>query len=60
MLRILTATLICLISAAAYSQTVLIENVRVFNGVDHKLTPGHVLIVDGTIDTVSKNRIDAP
>ena len=60
MLRILLAILIGLISAATYSQTVLIENVRIFNGVDERLTPGHVLVVDGIIDTVSKNRIDAP
>ena len=60
MLRIAVATFIGLISTAAFSQTVLIENVRIFNGVDHKLSPGHVLVVDGIIEKVSKDRIDSP
>ncbi len=60
MIRIAVATLLGLISAAAFPQAVLIENVRIFNGVDHKLNPGHVLVVEGIIDTVSKDRIKAP
>ena len=60
MFRIAAATLIGLVSTAAYSQTVLIENVRIFNGVDRELEPGHVLVVDGIIDTVATQRIDAP
>ena len=60
MFRIAAATLIGLISTAAFSQTVLIENVRIFNGVDHALEPGHVLIVDGIIDKVAVKPIDAP
>jgi imidazolonepropionase-like amidohydrolase len=60
MLRIAMVLLTGLVSTAAFSQTVLIENVRIFNGVDHDLMPGHVLVVDGIIDTVSKDRIDAP
>ena len=60
MLRIAVAIFVGLISTAAFSQTVLIENVRVFNGVDHKLKAGHVLVVDGVIEKVSKDRIEAP
>ena len=60
MLRLAVAAILGLISAAAFSQTVLIENVRIFNGVDHRLKPGHVLVVDGMIETVSKDPIDAP
>jgi len=60
MLRIALAIFVGLISTAALSQTVLIENVRIFNGVDHKLKPGHVLVVDGIIEKVSKDRIESP
>jgi imidazolonepropionase-like amidohydrolase len=60
MLRIALAICVGLISTAAFSQTVLIENVRIFNGVDHKLKPGHVLVVDGIIEKVSKDRIVSP
>lgn len=38
----------------------LIENVRIFNGVDAELSAGHVLVEDGLIATVSNRPIDAP
>jgi imidazolonepropionase-like amidohydrolase len=38
----------------------LIENVRIFNGVDAQLVAGHVLIEDGVIAKVSEDGIDAP
>jgi imidazolonepropionase-like amidohydrolase len=60
MLRIALVVFAGLVSTAAFSQTVLIENVRIFNGVDHDLTAGHVLVVDGIIETVSGSRIEAP
>ncbi len=60
MFRIALAIFVGLISTAAFSQTILIENVRIFNGVDHKLKPGHVLVVDGIIEKVSKDRIVSP
>ena len=60
MLRIALAIFVGLISTAAFSQTVLIENVRIFNGIDHKLKPGHVLVVDGFIEKVSQDRIESP
>ena len=49
-----------LISVSANAQAILIENVRIFNGVDPTLTPGHVLVIDGLIDTVSRESISAP
>lgn len=42
MLRLAVTILVGLFSTAASSQTVLIENVRMFNGVDHELTPGFI------------------
>jgi len=60
MIRIAMAVLLGLMSAAAMSQTILIENVRIFDGVSPNLTPGHVLIVDGLIDKVSRSPIGAP
>ena len=52
-LRIAMVLLTGLFSTAAFAEDVLIENVRIFNGVDHELMPGHVLVVDGIINTVS-------
>jgi len=60
MIRTALAVLLGLSSAAAWSQTILIENVRIFDGVSPKLTPGHVLVVDGLIDKVSSSPIGAP
>jgi imidazolonepropionase-like amidohydrolase len=60
MFRIAATMLVCLIATGAYSQPVLIEDVRIFNGVDHELAPGHVLVVDGIIDRVSASRIEPP
>ena len=39
--------------------TVLIEDVRIFNGVDARLTSGNVLVVDGLIADVSTDSIVA-
>jgi imidazolonepropionase-like amidohydrolase len=56
---LLIAALAC-ISFAAQAESVLIENVRIFNGVDSKLAAGHVLVEDGVIARVSKDPINAP
>ncbi len=56
---LLSAVLACL-SWAAHAEDVLIENVRIFNGVDAQLTAGHVLVADGVIAKVSKSPIEAP
>ena len=60
MTRLLVAFCVFVLSGAASAQPILIENVRIFNGVDTNLTPGHVLVVDGIIETVSRDAIDAP
>ncbi len=56
---LLSAVLACL-SWAAHAEDVLIENVRIFNGVDAQLTAGHVLVADGVIAKVSKSPIEVP
>ena len=60
MIRVTTAASIWLLCVTASAQSILIENVRIFDGVDTRLSAGHVLVVDGIIVTVSKNTIDAP
>ena len=60
MRRILVALTLLIASLAAQAESVLIENVRIFNGVDAKLTQGNVLVRDGRIDTVSSDSIEAP
>ena len=52
--------LLVLLSASTSAQTVLFENVRIFNGVDKRLTAGHVLVEDGIISKVSRTPISAP
>ena len=47
-------------SFAAHADSYLIENVRIFNGVDAELTAGHVLVEDGIIAEVSADTIAAP
>jgi imidazolonepropionase-like amidohydrolase len=56
---LLLAGLACL-SCAAQAESVLIQNVRIFNGVDAKLTPGHVLVEDGVISNIAGDPIDPP
>lgn len=57
-----TIVAVCLLSlgAAAHAGTYLIENVRIFNGVDPDLSAGHVLVEDGVITRVSDDPIAAP
>ena len=56
---LLLAGLACL-SGLAHAESYLFENVRIFNGVDDELTPGHVLVEDGVIATISRSPIDVP
>jgi len=58
--RLLAAILVGIFAGCVQAQTILIENVRIFDGVDETLQPGHVLVVDGIIDTVSRDRIEPP
>src|SRR5210317_208506 len=60
MRRLLLSLFMSLVSFAAYADTVLIENIRIFNGVDAELTAGNVLVVDGLIATISSDEIEAP
>lgn len=60
MRRILVAAALACLSFAAHADSYLIENVRIFNGVDHTLTHGHVLIEDGVIARISDDPIEAP
>ncbi|MDH3819617.1 MAG: amidohydrolase family protein [Gammaproteobacteria bacterium] len=60
MRRLLLSLCISLVSFAAYADTVLIENIRIFNGVDAELTAGNVLVVDGLIATISSDEIEGP
>jgi len=57
-----TALTFCVLfaSLSAQANTILIENVRIFNGVDAALDQGNILVVDGIIETVSANVIEAP
>ncbi len=60
MRQTIIALLILFVTTATRADTVLIENVRIFNGVDPTLAAGHVLVRDGLIETVSSQPIDAP
>ncbi len=55
--NLLTIALTCMCTAAL-GDSILIENVRIFNGVDAALTPGHVLVEDGLISKVSSDTIE--
>jgi len=60
MVRTLLILFISLFTLAAQAGTVLIEDVRIFNGVDAKLSAGNVLVSDGVIEKISAGAIDAP
>ena len=60
MTRITTIQMAGLIAVAANAQPILIQDVRIFNGVDLRLQAGHVLIDEGVIQRVSADPIDAP
>ncbi len=60
MKKILIFAAITCLSISAHADNYLIENVRIFNGVDARLLPGHVLIEDGIISKVSGDPIEAP
>jgi len=59
MKKILTAALLTCLSFSVQAETYLIENVRIFNGVDPELTAGNVLVEDGVIARVSEDAIEA-
>ena len=54
-------TLLFLVSPVAGAEdTLLIRDVRIFNGVDAELTPGHVLVEGDKIAKISSDPIEAP
>lgn len=57
-----TAMAVCFLFLAnlAQAQTILINNVRIFNGVDARLESGNILIVDGVITDISSDSVPAP
>ena len=59
-MRVLVFLLTLAWTLVAQAGPVLIENVRIFDGVDDKLQSGNVLVVDGLIDTISADPIEAP
>ena len=61
MRRILSLCILNFVAAGALADSFLIENVRIFNGVDPELTPGHLLVEDGLIATaVSYTHLTLP
>jgi len=60
MIRILALTCLACASFTAHAESYLIENVRIFNGVDAELSAGRVLVEDGVITAVSGDEITAP
>jgi len=60
MRRTLACLTLLLVFVTAHAETVLIQNVRIFNGVDAQLANGSVLVVDGVIDTISGDTLVAP
>lgn len=60
MRKMFLGILLSLCSFAAQADSVLIQNVRIFNGVEPTLANGSVLVVDGLIRTISSDAITAP
>ncbi|MDJ0709125.1 MAG: amidohydrolase family protein [Woeseiaceae bacterium] len=60
MRRSLLSVCLALLAATAWADSVLINEVRIFNGVDAELAPGNVLVIDGAIKTISDEPIEAP
>ena len=60
MARFLAVFCAFFVCAPALADSVLIRDVRIFNGVDANLVHGHVLVSDGVIRTVSARAIEPP
>jgi imidazolonepropionase-like amidohydrolase len=60
MKRILSVVFLVCLPLAAQAEIYLIENVRIFNGVDPRLISGHVLVADGIITNVTSGKIERP
>ena len=60
MRRTLLTLCLALLAANAWADAILINDVRIFNGVDAELARGNVLVVDGVIKNISNDLIEAP
>jgi imidazolonepropionase-like amidohydrolase len=60
MLRLLLLAVLVTVTGTANADDILIENVRIFDGVSAQLKNGHVLVSNGLIAEVSGGRIEAP
>ncbi len=60
MRRTLPTLFFALLAANAWGEAILINDVRIFNGVDPDLEQGNVLVVDGIIRTISSDPIPSP
>ena len=60
MIRVIVFGVLMSFSLVAQAQSVLIDNVRIFDGVSATLTPGHVLVEGGLIVKISAEHIDPP
>lgn len=59
MKKILATAIMAGLSCGAHAESYLFENVRIFNGVDARLTSGHVLVDNGIISKISSEQIGA-
>lgn len=60
MIRIFVVAAFIMMGGFAQADDFLIENVRIFDGVNSKLQAGHVLVRDGIIAEVSRSRLELP
>ncbi len=59
MKKLLAIAALCGTWCVAAAESYLFENVRIFNGVDDRLTPGSVLVENGVISAISDKPLDA-
>ena len=60
MIRFVALAWLALLPSAAQAQPVLIKNVRIFDGVEARLSAGHILVADGIIQKISAEAIETP
>jgi imidazolonepropionase-like amidohydrolase len=60
MKKTITTLVLLAFALSVNAQTTLINDVRIFNGVDEDLTTGNILVTDGLIETISNRAIEAP
>lgn len=60
MKRIITTLALLTFALSVNAETILINDVRIFNGVNEDLSSGNILVTDGLIQTISSRAIEAP